>query len=298
MQVDLIAGRRYHALPFHVAESMARRPKILVFDSGLGGLTVLAEISRARPDAELVYAADDAGFPYGRWSESALVDRVAMVMERLIARFSPDVAVIACNTASTLVLPSLRARFPAMPFVGTVPAIKPAAALSRSKVISVLATPGTVARDYTRSLIETYAADCAVTLVGSNALAGLAEAAMRGEPVADGVVADEIAPCFVAGVHGRTDCVALACTHYPLLLARFEALAPWPVTWIDPAPAIARRVDAILGERGLANPLDAGAALDHRALFTSNRPPSPALARALAQRGLADLVAAPIPVSA
>ncbi len=121
---------------------MSQPPKILVFDSGLGGLTVLAEVMRLRDDAQCLFVADDAGFPYGRLSAEALVARVNLVMERLIARFLPDVVVIACNTASTLVLPHLRARYPQIPFVGTVPAVKPAAALSRSQMISVLATPG------------------------------------------------------------------------------------------------------------------------------------------------------------
>ena len=304
MQVDLVAGNRYRTRPPFSAESMARRPEILVFDSGLGGLTVLAEVARARPDAVLTYAADDAGFPYGLWSEAGLVARVNAVMGRLVARFRPDVVVVACNTASTLVLPHLRACLPATPFVGTVPAIKPAAAASRSKRISVLATPGTVARDYTRALIDTYAADCAVTLVGSQVLAGLAEAAMRGEPIADEAIALEIAPCFQADAGARTDCVVLACTHYPLLLDRFRALAPWPVDWIDPAPAIARRVDHVLRERGFPPSVglpgvdSATARPAHRALFTSAAPPGAALAGALRDRGLIDLVEAPIPVYA
>src|SRR5213078_1462585 len=113
--------------------------------------------------------------------------------------------------------------------------------------IAVLATPGTVARDYTRGLVETYANGCAVTLVGSRRLAALAEAELTGAPGPDADILAEIAPCFVAGEGGRTDVVVLACTHYPLLLARFERLAPWPVTWIDPAPAIARRVIQLLG---------------------------------------------------
>ncbi len=182
MQVDLSAGSRYRALPTSVAESMARRPTILVFDSGLGGLTVFAEVARARPDAAFVYAADDAGFPYGRRGEADLVARVNGVMDRLVEQYRPDAVVVACNTASTLVLPHLRARFPAVPFVGTVPAIKPAAASSRSRQISVLATPGTVARDYTRALIEAYAGGCAVTLVGSVTLAELAESLHEGRP--------------------------------------------------------------------------------------------------------------------
>src|SRR3954469_24183576 len=176
MRVDLLAGTLYGASPMPRSA-----PTILVFDSGLGGLTVFSELAKARPDARFVYAADDAGFPYGRLSEAELVARVLAVMERLIERHAPDLVVIACNTASTLVLPPLRQRF-SIPFVGTVPAVKPAAALSRSRRIAVLATPGTVARDYTRGLVETYANGCAVTLVGSRRLAALAEAELTGAP--------------------------------------------------------------------------------------------------------------------
>jgi glutamate racemase len=241
MQVDLLAGAGYATpvLP-------QRTATVLVFDSGLGGLTVLREVMRQRPDADIVYAADDAAFPYGHLSETDLVARVLAVMERLVERFHPDLVVIACNTASTLVLPALRARF-AIPFVGTVPAVKPAAERTRSGLITVLATPGTVARDYTRELIGHYAGGCEVTLVGSRRLAGLAEAALKGERVDDEEIAAEIAPCFVARGGGRTDIVTLACTHYPLLLPRFQRLAPWPVDWIDPAPAIARRIGQLLG---------------------------------------------------
>ncbi len=287
MQVDLRAGSRYRALPTSVAESMARRPTILVFDSGLGGLTVFAEVARARPDAAFVYAIDDAGFPYGRRGEADLVARVNGVMDRLIEQYRPDAVVVACNTASTLVLPHLRARFPAVPFVGTVPAIKPAAASSRSRQISVLATPGTVARDYTRALIEAYAGGCAVTLVGSVTLAELAETFMKGDPVADGALADELKPCFVTGADGqRTDCIVLACTHYPLLLSRFEALAPWPVTWINPAPAIARRVDHVLAERGCVLTPNAYPRQDAHALFTSGREPGAAIRQVFGARGI------------
>ena len=129
--------------------SFESAPRILVFDSGLGGLTVFAPVAETRPDADLVYVADDAYFPYGELAEVALVGRVTGLMRELVARWRPDLVVIACNTASTLVLGPLRARFPELPFVGTVPAIKPAALASRSRLVSVLATPGTVARDYT-----------------------------------------------------------------------------------------------------------------------------------------------------
>ncbi len=171
-------------------------------------------------------------------------------MASLIERCAPDLAVIACNTASTLVLPPLRAAFPRLPFVGTVPAIKPAAEASLTRLVSVLATPGTVARDYTRALVRDFAGDCEVTLVGSARLAGLAEAHLRGAAIDDAEVAREIAPCFVERGERRTDQVVLACTHFPLLMGHFGRLAPWPVDFVDPAPAIARRVDALLGERG------------------------------------------------
>ncbi len=279
---------------------MTAAPKLLIFNSGLGGLTVLAEAMRLRPDGLFLYAADDAGFPYGLLSEEALVARVNLVMERLIARFAPDLVVIACNTASTLVLPHLRARYPKIPFVGTVPAVKPAAALSRSQMISVLATPGTVTRDYTHDLVRTYAAHCDVTLVGSNRLAGLAEDFMKGESVPDEAIASEIAPCFVTNGTARTDCIVLACTHYPLLLAAFERLAPWPVDWIDPAEAIARRVDHVLSEdlglRHDAEGCEVASAATHTALFTGATLPGPELEAALRQRGLGKTMLEPMPL--
>jgi glutamate racemase len=279
MGVDLFAGASYEG----VTVLPMRAPTILVFDSGLGGLTVFREVVRARPDARFVYAADDAAFPYGRLGEAELVSRVVAVMDRLIGRFNPGIVVIACNTASTLVLPALRAKFPGLPFVGTVPAIKPAAEGSRTRHIAVLATPGTVKRDYTQELIRNFAGGCKVTLVGSTVLAGLAEAYLRGDEISDEAIAAEIAPCFAVGP--RVDTVVLGCTHYPLLLDRLRALAPWPVTWIDPAPAIARRVVQLIGPAPDAfAPPDAA-----MAVLTSGAEVSPALPRVLAAQGLNQL---------
>jgi glutamate racemase len=221
-------------------------PTILVFDSGLGGLTVYREVARARPDARFVYAADDAFFPYNAMEETRLIARALDLMESLIAAHRPDLVVIACNTASTIVLPSLRAQL-SVPFVGTVPAIKPACAASKTKRVSVLGTEATVKREYTKALIREFAADCRVTLVGSARLASLAEASLAGEAVADEEVATEIAPCFVDDGAARTDTIVLACTHYPLLADRLARLAPWEVNFIDPAPAIARRVVDLIG---------------------------------------------------
>ncbi|WP_363351012.1 glutamate racemase [Methylocystis echinoides] len=263
---------------------MTRPPKILVFDSGLGGLTVFSEIIKLRPGADYVYCADDAGFPYGSWKEGDLVQRVRAVMETLIAGHAPDLVVIACNTASTLVLPDLRDHWPQLPFVGTVPAIKPAAERSRSHLISVLGTPGTVARDYTQNLIAQFAAHCRVTLVGSGTLARIAESQMQGQGVCDEDIAAEIAPCFVQSDGRRTDAVVLACTHYPLLVDDFRRLAPWPVDWIDPAPAIARRADQVLRERGFDEPF-AGTG-QARAVFTSGKTPDAQLRATLARFGL------------
>lgn len=261
--------------------------KVLVFDSGLGGLTVLREIAKARADVEFAFVADDAAFPYGRLGDEALVARVVTVLERSIAAVRPDLVVIACNTASTLALPVLRARF-AVPFVGTVPAIKPASAQSRTKRVSVLATPATVRRDYTYELIREFANGCRVTLVGAERLAAIAEAALRGESVDEDEVQREIAGCFVDD-GARTDTIVLACTHYPLLADRLVRLAPWPVTWLDPAPAIARRVSQLLGE------VRASKGAPGRAYFTSGATPSEPLARALADYGVAAVEAEPIP---
>ncbi len=245
-------------------------PHILIFDSGLGGLSVYKEIAKACPHAALHYLYDDKIFPYGDLSETTLIARVTELMDEHIPKLAPDVVVIACNTASTLVLPVLRAKFN-VPFVGTVPAIKPAAERSKSKMISVLATPATVARDYTHDLIRKFASDCEVTLVGAKNLAKIAEeyltqdtnlsdysllplwekvskGRMRGISP-DSIVAQiraEIAPAFIEKNAIRTDIIVLACTHYPLILPLLQQAAPWQVKWIDPSEAIARRVLGVI----------------------------------------------------
>ena len=263
-------------------KTMTSAPRILVFDSGLGGLTVYREIAKARPDAHFLYVADDAGFPYGAIEQKRLVARVLALIEHLIDAHEPDLVVIACNTASTIVLPSLRARF-VVPFVGTVPAIKPACAASRTKRVSVLGTEATVQREYTRALIREFAAGCELTLVGSARLAALAEAELRGSPAEDAAIAAELAPCFVENA-ARTDTIVLACTHYPLLIGRLERLALWPVRFIDPAPAIARRVVDLLGPAEARAPCAAATAM-----FTAGRDLSPALVATLQGFGLHEI---------
>lgn len=250
---------------------------VLVFDSGLGGLTVFREAVKARPDAAYVYLADDQRFPYGHIPEAELVPRVVAVIGEAIATYRPDIAVIACNTASTLALKDLRARF-SVPFIGTVPAIKPACAVSKTRQVSVLGTQATVSREYTRALIKEFAQGCEVTLVGAAQLASYAEAELHGNPVGDDQLASEIAPCFVS-TPAKTDTVVLACTHYPLLLDRLKKVAPWPVDWIDPAPAIARRLTELLG------PPRAGKGVPARFVLTSGRAPTAPLTKALTGYG-------------
>jgi glutamate racemase len=250
---------------------MAARQTILIFDSGLGGLTVYREVVAARPDTDFVYVADDAGFPYGAKREDELIERVVRLMGELIATHRPDLVVVACNTASTIVLPALRKTFP-LPFVGTVPAIKPACAGSVTRRVSVLGTEATVAREYTHALIREYAGDCQVTLVGAKNLAGYAEAELAGAPASDAEIAVEIAPCF-RDDGPRTDTVVLACTHYPLIIERLRRLAPWPVNFIDPAPAIARRVVSLLGPARS----DETRTTMTSAVFTSGRQPASTL---------------------
>jgi glutamate racemase len=257
---------------------MAAHENIVVFDSGLGGLTVYREIAAVRPGANFIYVADDAAFPYGAMDEQKLVGRLVTLIGELIATHHPDLIVVACNTASTIALPALRKNF-TVPFVGTVPAIKPACAGSITKRVSVLGTEATVAREYTRALIRDYAGDCQVTLVGSKNLAAYAEAELAGAPAADAAITAEIAPCFCDGT-ARTDTVVLACTHYPLIIERLRRLAPWPVNFIDPAPAIARRVVDLLGQLGPLGSAPPGqAAGATRAVFTSGRAPVAVLHR-------------------
>jgi glutamate racemase len=254
---------------------------ILFFDSGIGGLTVLREARVLMPGRRFVYVADDAAFPYGNWEEAALREHIAAVFGQLLEKHRPAISVIACNTASTLAVADLRRRFPGHTFVGTVPAIKPAAERTRSGLVSVLATPGTVKRQYTRDLIRQWASKCHVRLVGSVNLATLAETYMRDGFVDEAAVGAEIAPCFMERDGRRTDIVVLACTHYPFLVNRMRKTAPWPVDWIDPAEAIARRALSLL-------PPDGAAELSHAediAIFTSGKP-NPATRRLMHGFGL------------
>jgi glutamate racemase len=222
--------------------------RALIFDSGLGGLSVFREVSARLPHLACVYAADTAFFPYGTKSAESLMRRLPRLLAALAERYRPDIAVIACNTASTIALPPIRLAL-SLPVVGTVPAIKPAAQKSRSRTIGLLGTPGTVKRAYTDRLIDQFAADCRVLRHGSGELVALAEAKLRQGRVSLDHVRAAVAPLWAAPEAGDIDVVVLACTHFPLLADELRASFPPGVALIDSGEAIARRVDELVGAR-------------------------------------------------
>lgn len=222
--------------------------RALVFDSGIGGLTVRQEILAQAPDLCVDYAADTGFFPYGDKGDDALRARLPEIAQALVAVAEPDIFVIACNTASTLALPDVRAVLD-IPVIGTVPAIKPAAAMSKTRTIGLLATPGTLARDYTANLIHQFAQGIRVIQQGSLDLVRLAEAVAAGETVPLAAFSAAQAAMFAAENGDEIDTVVLACTHFPLVRAELEATAPRPVTYVDSGPAIARQTLKVLAGR-------------------------------------------------
>jgi len=222
--------------------------------------------------------------PYGEWPEDALVERLVGLFEHYLQRHTVDLAIVACNTASTLIMPALREAFD-IPFVGTVPAIKPAAERTRSGQVTVLATPGTINRQYTRDLIDSFAEDIDVNLVASTQLARLAEHYMLHREVDAVQLREEIQPCFRQSGRQRTDIIVLGCTHYPFLVNEMRKLAPWPVDWIEPAEAIAMQASRVLTDRyaDAAHPIEAPTT--DIAYLTSN-PEQAAIGRLLQGFGL------------
>jgi glutamate racemase len=213
---------------------------ILFFDSGVGGLSVLAPTRALLPNTPIVYAADSAGFPYGKRSEADLAVRVPALLGRLTERFRPRLAVIACNTASTIALDHARAALD-LPIVGTVPAIKPAAEMSKTRVIGVLGTEATVRQPYVDDLAARFAADCTIVRHGSPELVELAEARLAGDAVPLDAVKAAAQPMFDAPNGERIDTVVLACTHFPLLGDELRTAFP-EVAFVDGGAGIARRI--------------------------------------------------------
>jgi glutamate racemase len=222
------------------------RKRALVFDSGVGGLSVTDAIVASGAAVDLDYVADNAWLPYGDKPDAALQARVPALLAAVAREWEPDAIVIACNTASTIALDAVRAAL-AVPVVGVVPPIKPAAALTNTGVIGVLATPATVARPYTDDLVARFAAGRTVIRFGSTALVAAAEARLAGRDPDPGAAAEVIAGLFGAPGGDRLDVVALACTHFPLVRDLLAAAAPRSVAWLDSGPAIAARLMDVLG---------------------------------------------------
>lgn len=220
----------------------------MIFDSGVGGLSVLGPIRALLPDVPIVYAADSAGFPYGTKSEAEIAARVPALLGRIAERYDPALIVIACNTASTIALDAVRAALD-VPVVGTVPAIKPAAAISKSRVIGVLGTDATVRQPYVDRLAAQFAADCTIVRYGSAELVTLAEARLRGkcgDPEAYARILDGL---FAQPGGAGIDTIVLACTHFPLVETDLKTAAPRPVTFVDGKEGIARRTAWLLRGR-------------------------------------------------
>lgn len=252
---------------------------ILFFDSGVGGLSIAAPARHALPGAPFVYAADTAGFPYGTRGEAEIAGRVPALLGRLVERYRPSIVVIACNTASTIALPAVRAALD-LPVVGTVPAIRPAALASVTRVIGVLGTPATVRQAYVDDLVARFAADCTVVRFGSARLVQLAEAKLRGETDLGDAVRDAVAPLIVDPDAARMDTVVLACTHFPLLADELQAAIPQPVMFTDGGAGIARRIAHLARDMTWASPR-----IPDRAVFTRLGDAEALLAPAFATRG-------------
>ena len=245
---------------------MSSARPLLIFDSGVGGLSVLRPIRALLPNAPIVYAADSAGYPYGTKSASVIEARVPALLGRLAERFDPQLIVIACNTASTIALDAVRAALD-LPIVGTVPAIKPAAERSKSRVIGVLGTEATVRQPYVDRLSEQFAPDCQVLRCGSSELVDLAEAKLRGERT-DPQAFRTILQGLLGQPGGeRMDTVVLACTQFPLVQEELQTAAPRPLDFLDGGEGIARRTAWLT--RGHSWP---EAAPEGLALFTNRNP--------------------------
>ncbi|EKY3090292.1 glutamate racemase [Cronobacter dublinensis] len=219
------------------------RPTILVFDSGVGGLSVYDEIRHLLPDLHYIYAFDNVAFPYGEKSETFIVERVVEIVTAVQARYPLALAVIACNSASTVSLPALREKF-AFPVVGVVPAIKPAARLTANGVVGLLATRGTVKRPYTHELIARFANECRIEMLGSAELVEIAEAKLHGEPVSLEALRRVLRPWL--RMPEPPDTVVLGCTHFPLLAEELLQVLPEGTRLVDSGAAIARRTAWLL----------------------------------------------------
>lgn len=259
---------------------MATTRPLLIFDSGVGGLSVQRAIRKLLPTAPIVYVADSAGYPYGTRSPAEIEARVPALLGRLAERFDPELVVIACNTASTIALDAVRAALD-LPIVGTVPAIKPAAALSKTRAIGVLGTEATVRQPYVDRLMAEFAADCTIVRHGSAELVDLAEATLRGVRADRDAYRNILDAMFARPGGDQIDTIVLACTHFPLVQKELAAASSRPVAFVDGSEGIARRTAWLTRERTWPE-----AVLEDVALFTGRNTDIGAYRPGLAAFGL------------
>ncbi len=259
---------------------------VLFLDSGIGGLSVLAPARVLLPQMPVVYVADTAGYPYGTKSEAEIAARVPALLGRLAERYDPRLIVIACNTASTIALAAVRGALD-IPVVGTVPAIKPAAEASVTRIIGVLGTQATVRQPYVDELTARFAADCTVIRHGSAVLVDLAEAKLAGRPADPAAYRAVLAGLFDQPGGDGIDVIVNACTHFPLVAEELaDAAAPRGIRFVDGGPGIARRIAHLTA--GQDWPDGAGEGV---AVFTRLDDRAMALAPALARYGLTRIAA-------
>lgn len=262
---------------------MADDRPLLFFDSGLGGLSVLEPTRLLLPDAPIVYCADNAGFPYGTRSEAEIAARVPALLGRLAERYHPRLIVIACNTASTIALGFVRAALD-LPIVGTVPAIKPAALMSKTRAIGVLGTDATVRQPYVDNLSAEFASDCLVLRHGSARLVELAEGKLRGVPGDPREYAAALDGLLGQPGGDRIDTIVLACTHFPLVEAELAAAAPRPLNFVDGGDGISRRIAYLTQNQAWPEAPAPG-----RILFTRQEEIAPMLLEGLRRYGISEV---------
>lgn len=214
------------------------QPTILIFDSGVGGLSIYHEVKQLLPDLYYIYAFDNDAFLYGEKSGEFIIKRVIRFIDQIQQKHTLAIAIIACNTASTVSLPALRAHFQ-FPIIGVVPAIKTATKLTRNGIIGLLATKTTISGNYTRELIDRFAIDCTVKMIASSELVNLAEKKLHGQVISKEALASIVKPWLK--MKDPPDTIVLGCTHFPLLTAELKEVLFDGTRLIDSGAAIARR---------------------------------------------------------
>ncbi|TKI03420.1 glutamate racemase [Martelella alba] len=270
--------------------SETKQPTILIFDSGVGGLSIYNEVRELLPDPHYIYAFDNEAFPYGEKPEAFIIERVVEIVAAVQSRHPLDMVIVACNTASTISLPALRERF-SCPIVGVVPAIKPAAKLTRNGIVGLLATRATVQRSYTHDLIAKFAGDCRIITLGSAELVELAEAKLHGESIDLPVLQKVLRPWL--RLAEPPDTVVLGCTHFPLLAQELKAVLPDGTRLVDSGEAIAKRAAWLIAH----DIVGSGSMDGNKAYCLLNSPQSTALLPVLRRYGFFSLERLSLPTS-